>query len=215
VALPTLVSREHLPGEPVRHGGENDQSLGRVGVDSPSIHDQPVPESLSSESLGFGFGRKCSGYAGAALFFRQLTTFADKGYIPSNVHCGTELNHGHQWSLGRVRRPLSYVQRRLDRGLAHYHRRSSSTNPSVPSGKLARGTRVGNRKLARFRIGPAARAFVFFALHRTLDRAKCRQPATLGRRQVSAPEEAFGHHAARLGVTKWLLVWGSMTWTST
>jgi hypothetical protein len=38
------------------------------------------------------------------------------------VHCGTELNHGHLWWLGRVRRLLCYVQRRLDRGLAHNRR---------------------------------------------------------------------------------------------
>ena len=95
MVLPTFVSLARLPGEPVRNGGEKDQLFGGLGIDRPSKHDQPFPESLLSESLGFGFGRKCSGFAGAALFLRQLTAFAGfKGYIPSNVHCGTELITG-------------------------------------------------------------------------------------------------------------------------
>ena len=96
MALPTFVSLARLPGEPVRNGGEKDQSFGGLGIDGPSKHDQPFPESLLSKSLGFGLGRKCSGFAVAALFLRQLTAFAGfKGYIPSNAHGGTELNHGH------------------------------------------------------------------------------------------------------------------------
>jgi hypothetical protein len=112
MTLTTFVSLAGLPGEPIRNGGEKDQSLGGIGIDRPRKHDQPFPESLLSESLGFGFGRKCSGFAVAALVLRQLTTFAGfKGYIPSNVHCGTELNHG-----GTMVGPalLTNVQPRLD-----------------------------------------------------------------------------------------------------
>src|SRR5690348_10895690 len=73
VALTTFVSLARLPGEPVRNGGEKDQSFGGIRIDRPSKHDQAFPKSLLSESLGFHFGRKCSGFAVAALFLRQLT----------------------------------------------------------------------------------------------------------------------------------------------
>jgi len=83
----------------------------------------------------------------------------------------------------------------------------SSTNASVPRGKFAHGGNVGNRTLARPRIGIAASVFLHCLEHRRS--AGYGSPEAVA--TVSARAEAFGHHAAPLGVTEWRLVWGSMT----
>jgi len=75
------------------------------------------------------------------------------------------------------------------------------TNPSVPSGKLAHGARVGNRKLALLRIGPAA-SFVFCTA-RTLDTGEVQATGNLRRSSRVSARRSVGHHVAHLGVTKW------------
>ena len=92
------------PGKPICNIVEKDQSLGGLGIDRASKYDQPLFQFHTGEYFGFGFGRKCSRFAGAALFLRQQTAFTDfESHIPSRAHHDLDLNHRDNGGMGRLR----------------------------------------------------------------------------------------------------------------